>query len=488
MFGLKRDSELKPTEAFSYSIAGFGQNLICGFVSASYIVYFFTNGLLINPITVGFIMLFTRLFDAFNDPIMGSLVDRTRTKWGKCRPYLLFTPIPIALTTSLIFLPLAPDTAITIIVATSMYVLWSIAYTIIDVPYWGLATQMTADTNIRSNILTVARLFCTAGAGLISLIVPALLSNWLGAMQDADGNIIPGKELEAARILRERFIWVAVVISLLSIVPFFIGFFNTKERFYVNEKPKSLGHNFSLIFKNKPLLLIIASGVLGSARLMFMYSGLYFAQYALGSVNFLGFQGAGLFTILTFSVIPGGLVASVMTPYFARKYGKRNTYIVSHIIGGAVMLAMYFVGYKETWQLALVLVGLVISGIPQGFSNIITYAMIADSVDYLELHFNERGEGICFAMQTFISKIGMAVGAAISAFGLGWAGIVADDISTVTERAKDILWLVTALLPALSMLLSVIPFFFYKFNETEQREAVKTIAERKLALNPLPAE
>lgn len=482
IFGLKKGSELKPTEAFSYSIAGFGQNLICGFIGSSYLVFFFTNGLLLDATVVGFIMLFTRLFDAFNDPIMGSFVDRTRTRWGKCRPYLLFTPVPIAILTVLLFLPLPPNTVATAVVATSIYVLWSVVYTIVDVPYWGLATQMTSNTHLRGSILTVARLFCTVGSGLISITIPGIIEGLLDNYTDQDGNIMSGMEKPASEIIRNNFIWIALVLALLSIFPFILGFLKTKERYYSNEKPKSLGHNLGLIFKNKPLLIIIFSGVLGCAKIMFMYSGLYFCTYALGNVHFMKMHGAGLFTLVTLSIVPGGLLASVLTPWCTRKFGKRWTFIVSHLAGGAVLVFVYFLGYDAAWKLVIAMFGLMLSAIPQGFGNIISYAMIADSVDYLELHHNERGEGICFAMQTFINKVGMAFGAAVTAFGLTWAKIDAKDLTTITTFSNNMLWMLTILFSGISLILTTIPMFFYKFNEKEQKEAVEQIQARKLAL------
>jgi sugar (glycoside-pentoside-hexuronide) transporter len=487
ILGMKQGEELKATEAYSYSIAGFGQNLVCGLIGSSYLVYYFTNGLLINPVVVGFIMLFTRLFDAFNDPIMGSIVDRTRTRWGKCRPYLLWTPIPIAILTACIFLPLPPHVTSTAIIATAIYVLWSIIYTIVDVPYWGLATQMTANTHTRGSILTVARLFCTVGSGLISLVIPSLLGSWLGNMQDANGRIIVGYEEQAAQVLRQRFIWVAVVIAALSIVPFFLGFKNTKERFYTNDKPKSLGHNLKLLIKNKPLLIIICSGVLGAAKMMTIYSGIYFCEYALGNVNFFGMHGIGLHTVVTLSVVPGGLIATVLTPLCTRKFGKKATFIVSNLVGGVVLILVWIIGYDAPWKLIIALFGLIISGVPQGFGNIISYAMIGDTVDYLDLHYRERAEGICFAMQTFMNKVGMALGAAVSAFGLSWAKINPDDMATVTTQGLNTLWAVTVLLAGVSMVLTTIPMFFYKFTEKEQRKAIEEIEARKLR-EATPAE
>ena len=135
--------------------------------------------------------------------------------------------------------------------------------------------------------------------------------------------------------------------------------------------------------------------------------GLYFAKYVLADVFFLGMRGEQLYTIITMAAVPGGLVASLMVPWFAQRFGKRNTYIYSHIVGSLMMFVLFFVGianksslYTDPTTLIVGLISLVIIGITMGFGNIITYAMIGDTVEYLELKTGERAEGICFAMQT----------------------------------------------------------------------------------------
>jgi Na+/melibiose symporter-like transporter len=335
-------------------------------------------------------------------------------------------------------------------------------------------------------MLTVARIFCTIGGGIISILVPNISGFWIKNYTDASGTIISGMEGNAAAALRANYWWLTIILVIIATPTFFIGFKNTKERYYNEGEVRSLGQNLKLVFKNKPLFLIVLSGILGSGKMLYMYSGIYFAQYNLAAmnINFLGWQGTGLFTLITLAVVPGGLAASLLVPWCTRKWGKRNTFVWSHLFGAIVMFIMYFAGWKTTNGLIINLVGLVLLGIPQGFANIISYAMIADSVDYLEWKEGKRAEGICFAMQTFMNKIGMAIGAAISCFGLGWAGISAANAATFTmasnEKGLNILFVVSVLIPAISMLLTVIPFFFYKFNEKQQAIAVAEIAKRKL--------
>lgn len=484
---------MQPKEALSYSVAGLGQNLICGLVG-SYISYYFTNGLLLAPATVGIIMLCVRIFDALNDPIMGSIVDRTRSKHGKCRPYLMWMPIPIAISTITLFLPLSPSTTSTVVVMTILYVIWSVVYTIVDVPYWGLATKMTSDTNQRGTMLTVARLFCTLGGGIISILVPNVSNSWIKPFTDDTGAIVAGMEANAASALRANYWWLAIIIVVIAVPGFFIGFKNSKERFEDNTEVRSLGKNLKVLFQNKPLMLIVLSGILGGAKTLYMYSGIYIAQYNLTAmgVDFLGWKGTGLFTLITFAVVPGGLIASVLVPWCTKKFGKKWTFIASHLFGGVVLFVMYFCGWQSNWALWVNLVGLVLLGIPQGFGNIITYAMIADTVDYLEWKKGIRAEGICFAMQTLINKIGMAIGAAVTCFGLGWAGIMADNAATfavqTNEKGLDLLFMISTLIPGISMILTAVPLLFYDFTEKKQRIAVAEVAARREKAEPLPEQ
>ena len=488
---------MQPAEAISYSICGFGQNLISAIVS-SYLTYYLTNGLLIASAAVGYIMLGTRIYDALNDPIMGTIVDHTHTRWGKSRPYVLFASIPIAILTLMCFLPYelwglpfgnAADGYKTIATVTVFYVLWYMAYTAVDVPYWSLATSMTSNTFQRGTMLTIARLLCTAGSGVVSIIVPQLSSLWLGDLQDDSGNIIPGFEEEAAKILQKNYIWMVLVIIIVALPMFYLGFKKSKERFYDPTQTLTLKENLSLLFKNKPLLLIVIAGILGGGKTLYLYSTMYVAQYC-----FPGVGGVSWATLFTMAAVPGGLVASVLVPWCTKKWGKRNTYIVSHIFGGAVLIAAFFLcRYVKSGEidnltvLWIYVVALVFAGIPQGFANIITYAQIADCIEYMEWKTGKRGEGICFAMQTFINKVGIALGAAFSCFGLAWAGIEDATLWGTLQGTPEGLYAqqfligITLILPGASMILSAIPYFFYHFNEEDQERVVAEIAERKAA-------
>lgn len=477
IYGTTPGEGVQPKEALAYGIAGFGQNLVCTIIG-SYLTVFLTDALLFGSIpeggifgaisgatAVAFLMLGTRIFDALNDPIMGSIVDRTRTKWGKCRPYLRWMAIPIAIITILCFNPFLPSGKMsTFVIVSVIYVIWSVVYTVADVPYWALSTGMTNDTIVRGNLLTVTRLLCTLGAGLVTVIVP-IITDYIN------------KTYNDPEKLKWTYFICAVVCVVAAVPMFYYGFNNTRERYTTDDDPPSLGHNLKLLFKNKELLLIVLSGVLGGARTVYTYTGgLYFAKYVL--------QNEGLYSVITLLIVPGGLVASLLVPWMSKKFTKKWAYIAVHAMGAVVTFAMYFIGYDAPWKLVVCAIGLVLLGIPQGVNNIITYAMIGDTVEYLEWKTGERAEGICFAMQTLINKVGMAIGAFVGVMSYSWAGI--DPTRPVTDaftkaNGPDILWNVLILSCALSMVGTIIPILFYSITEKKQKQMVEEIAARKAA-------
>ena len=466
----KKD-DVQSKEVLAYSVAGLGQNIICQLVTTFFMLYM-TDVAGVSATWLAWMFLAARLFDALNDPVMGSIVEMTRTRQGKMRPYLKYSPIPIAILTVLLFVNLPVGEVGKFAFGTVIYLLWGIAYTSVDVPYWGLASSMTSDTEKRNTILTVARLFCTIGSGAVSVFIPVII-----------GDNTP---IATQRILYPI---VALVCVLIAVPTFWVGYKGTKERFYDAETDGkfTLIKNLKLLGKNKPALLIILVGVLGSLRTIYMTTAVYYAKY-----NLQNFELAGVIFLL---VVPGGLAATLLTPVLSKRFGKKTIFIWSHIIGGAFLIALYLIGLPSHGtstgaQIAFYII-IILAGVPSGFSNIMTYSMIADSIDYLEDKTGERAEAFCFSLQTFISKIGMAMTAFVTLMVLGEYGY---DASLAEEGAitpevwesdafQKILggnWMATTLLCGVSMLACAIPLFFYTFTEKKQKEAVARVLARKI--------
>ena len=470
-----KKEEMQPKEVLSYSTAGLGQNIICQLVTTFFMIYM-TEVAGVQALWLAWMFLAARLFDAFNDPIMGTIVDKTRSKWGKMRPYLIFSPIPIAVLTVLLFTSFNWSPKAQFAYSTVVYLLWGIAYTSVDVPYWGLASSMTSDTDKRNTLLTIARLFCTVGSGLVSVAIPVIVNT------DPEKQLFPVTK----EMLPWLYIVIAVVSVLIAIPTFWLGFKNTKERFYEEKDSVSLKENLKLLAKNKPVLLMILVGILGGLRTIYMTTAVYVAKY-----NFLN---EGLAAIIFLLVVPGGLAASLLTPVLSKKFGKKTIWIWSHLIGGVLLVVLYFIGLKSSGQSSVAQVFfyiiIILAGIPSGFSNILTYSMIADSIDYLEDKTGKRAEGICFSMQTLISKIGMALTAFVTLMVLGSYGYDEMEVKDITpeivnsDAFQQVIkgnWMATTLLCGLSMAACAIPLFFYTFTEKRQVEAVSRVMARKKA-------
>ena len=164
----------------------------------------------------------------------------------------------------------------TITIVTVFYVLWSMAYTAIDVPYWSLATSMTSNTNQRGIMLTVARLLCTVGSGVVSIVVPPIadaitkpyyVTNEVTGMKEYIGDYTA---YDVAAALQKYYVIIVIAIVIISLPFFYIGFKNSKERFYNPEQTLTLKENLSLLFKNKPLLLIVLAGILGGGKTLYL--------------------------------------------------------------------------------------------------------------------------------------------------------------------------------------------------------------------------
>ena len=464
----KKD-DVQSKEVLAYSVAGLGQNIICQLVTTFFMLYM-TDVAGVSATWLAWMFLAARLFDALNDPVMGSIVEMTRTRQGKMRPYLKYSPIPIAILTVLLFVNLPVGETGKFAFGTVIYLLWGIAYTSVDVPYWGLASSMTSDTEKRNTILTVARLFCTIGSGAVSVFIPIII-----------GDNTP---IATQRILYPI---VALVCVLIAVPTFWVGYKGTKERFYDAETDGkfTLIKNLKLLGKNKPALLIILVGVLGSLRTIYMTTAVYYAKYNLQNFNLAG--------VIFLLVVPGGLAATLLTPVLSKRFGKKTIFIWSHIIGGALLVLLYIIGLptgtSKAAQIAFYII-IIIAGVPSGFSNIMTYSMIADSIDYLEDKTGERAEAFCFSLQTFISKIGMAMTAFVTLMVLGKYGYDAsfaepgaiDDLWGTPEfqRVLEGNWMATTLLCGVSMLACAIPLFFYTFTEKKQKEAVARVLARKI--------
>lgn len=442
------NEKLTKKETISYGLAGMGQNMVY-VLSSSFLMIFYTDVFGINAVIVGTLFLVARVWDAVNDFIMGVIVDNTRTKWGKLRPYLFIAPIPIAILTILTFT--APDFtySLKIVYIFVTYILWGMVYTIGDVPYWGLSASMTSDTNERTRLITFTRFMTMVGTGASIIGIPLLVD------QLGNGSF------------KQGYLLTAIIISLIGCGLFSLAYFNTKERVIPQKEKVTLRENFNLLKKNTPLLIILFSSVLGFSRFMSQAAGTFVTKYNLHDEK--------LYSLLGGVLIASVLVAISITPMLLHYFTKRNLYILTSIFGAIMYFLMYLVGYDS---LIIVLTFVFLSSLSMGFFNVLQTSMIADSVDYLEWKTGKRSEGLCYASQTFFFKLSGGLTNFTMGIVLVYTGFV-ENSDNQFPQVYDGIFSLVSLIPGIGCLLSIIPMIFYKFTDKDQKSWVEEIKCRK---------
>lgn len=485
-------------EAGAYLVSLAGQNILYNIIGAA-LGYFLQFTILVPAMTVSVIMMIARAWDAFNDPIMGTLVDRTRTRWGKCRPYLIIVPIPIMILTIACFTNFgfygqgakALDTLI-VGWAAFTYIIWSMAYTVGDIPLWGVTALMTEDANDRNKLLSVARIAAGIGGGLSLLTIQPLalaIAGWLAPLTETP-----------AIAEKYGFLISAAFFALIGSGLFQICGFVIKERIAVSEKKPTLKENFIIMWKNKPFRQILLSGILGSPKMLIALSAMPLVTYYFASKSpilallYLALLGGGMFA--------GQFVAMAFVPALLKKFSKKNLYNFSHIIM-VVPFILVFVVYliapmnlTSPIALAVCFVLFAILGGGNGITTVLQSLMIADAVDYQEYHFGNRPDGVFFSGQTFIVKLSGAIATIISGIGYSIVGfsdarvaevnafIAAGGIARTAPQYKPfmmILFFLVSIPPAIGCLLGIIPTWKYSLDDDEHKRLLDELNIRRHA-------
>ncbi len=447
---------LKTPEILSFSSSAFGRSMIYTLMS-TFLLIFYTDAMQLTPTHAGLIILAARIFDAANDPIMGIIADKTKTKFGKLRPYLLFSPFLIMISTAALFYVPDFDYNGRLAYAAVTYILWGVCFTIQDVPFWGLSAVISPLESERNKTISTARIFSTVGGIVPTLIVPVLRNG----MGNTKGYFVSG-------------LMFAVLGSMISL----LAFFGTKERVVQQKEKVTVGEIVSAYVKNKPLLLLIVSSVLGSAMLMAQTSGSYLATYLIKDSGVV--PKGTVQTVMTVAIGAGMMIAMVLMPVLRKKMSLKAIYISAAVFGAVIHGIMYFVGYSNFY---LFLAVLAVAGLPLGIFNVITYAMVADSVDYLEYKTGRRSEGVCFASQTFISKLTAGISTFITSIVLEKVGFMqpVNDIPVLDQPQSVFngMFIMVSIIPMVSLALAAIPMIFNDYSGKKKDEIQKALAERR---------
>lgn len=441
--------KLSTKEKVSFGLGDFSSNMVWGFVG-SYLLFFYTDVALVPVAATGTLFLVARIIDAITDPIVGGFVDRTNTKFGRTKPYILFGIIPLAILLVLTFSYFDFSDGGKIVYAYVTYILIGLAYTIVNVPYGSLMTLMTRDGQEKSQLSSLR----VAGMALGNIFITALAMPLVNAL--GGGNQQKG------------FTLTAVLFAIVGSIGFLIVVKNCKERYI--ETPTTIHQRVSIVdtykhaFKNKPWLQTTLF-----ALLMFVKIGvrvtltIYFCLYVL--------KNPAMVSILMPSMYVAMLASSLFTSKVLQKFGHRKANIYAMILFSLLYAAlMLFEGNMTIF----VIVFFIASAI-NNISNGSVFGMIADSVDYNEWKFGHRAEGTLFAGYSFATKVGNALGAAAIGYILAFIGYNANNVTPdVSNNIRMLFYFV----PIICSLLQAIVIAFYKLD-AQHPQIVKELSEKE---------
>ena len=408
--------KLTGKEKASYGLGAVGKDMVY-MLSASYILYYYQDILGVSAIAMGVILMAARVFDAFNDPIMGVIVAKTRTKWGKFRPWLLVGTILNAFVLYFMFAaPPALDGAGLVAYAAITYILWGVTYTMMDIPFWSMIPAFTEGGKEREGLSTLGRSCAGVGSAIVTIITMKCVYA-LGAGDERSG-----------------FRWFALIIAILFVVFISITCLTIKEKSTVDVDSPSVGVMFKALVQNDQAMTVVIAIVLINGALYITSNLLiYFFKYDV--------SGAKWYDSYTLFNTVGGatqiLSMMIIFPFMRKLMSTIRVFylsVVMAISGYVLLFALMFTG--ATSMAALLIPGILIF-IAFGMLTVLTTVFLANTVDYGEVKNGRRDESVIFSMQTFVVKLASGVSAFIASICLTICNLSNDTSDVVVEVSKE---------------------------------------------------
>lgn len=483
-------------EAAMYLTGMFGQNMIYNIVATG-LYYYFQNVICLPAIALGWIFAIARVWDAINDPMMGSIVDKTRSKWGKCRPYLIFSPILICIVTCVAFLngnyaaaKTNGNSAAMILIVTwaaISYILWGMSYTVGDIPLWGIISRMSESEKDRAKLISLSRIVASIGAAVVVVSIIAIsqaVNGMVGQNQNA----------------QKGFIIVGIGMTIVASLLFECAGIGTKERVPVSDENKSMKESFALMWSCKPFRRILISGILRSPLqlMMTVVMTLFSYYYCEGDLTtaFTDPKKLVIVIIVGGGFFVGQFAAMVLCPILMKKISVKTLYNLTGLSG--IPTALLFVAYiiaptklMEIGWVAIDGVLLLFAGAGFGMVNVCQSVMISDCIDYEEYHNGYRPDGIFFSGQSFITKFSAGIASIISAYVYASVGYTDVNINAMNEAlangasfANDFqpyskaMWFLLSVPPAIGMVIAILPTLKYEISSDSHQKMLDELVKR----------
>ena len=446
--------KLTSREKYSYGIGAYGKDLACGIVYTFLMIYF-TDVVGINPAFVGTLFLMARLWDAINDPIMGMIVDNTRSRFGKFRPWIFIGTILNSVVLFLLFRKPDLEGTSLYLYYSVMYILWGMTYTIMDIPYWSMIPTLATTKEDREKISVVPRIFASLG-GLTVTTFGIALVNKLG-----NGNQIKGFEYFALGI---------VIIFIISTI---VTCINVKEKtqVQVNNEKVNIKQAFNILKQNDQLLVFI--GIVLAYNLAMQLAGgaaIYYFKYVAGKES--------LFSLSSFFKVEE-IVGLMLFPVVTRKIGRQQVFRMATILPMFGLITLFISGLIAPQSILFISVSAVLLNLGSGFLLGSTTVMLADIVDYGEYKLGSRNESIIFSAQTLLVKLASALSGWLIGVGLSLIGYVAGAAVQSNITIIGIRVIMTIIPSIVALVMYVIYKSKYKINGSFHDEILQVIGSRK---------
>ena len=420
--------------------------------SVAILAYFYTNIYGLPPAVMGTLFLVVRVLDAITDPIMGAIADQTKSRWGRFRPWLLIICVPFAVSCVLVYSTPNFEQTGKIVYAVVAYIFMTLMYTAINIPYCSLGAAITADP--RENLSLQSWRFAVAPIG--------------GAMGTA--LILPLADLIAPGDRATGMQWAMGIFGVIGCIMFLICFMTTRERITpVKEENLNILRDVRILMKNDQWCVLsvynlaMLCGVVVRGGLL-----VYFVQYILH-------QGSSVISLFMLATTIAAVIGSLMAKYIGSWMCKIRASVWINILS-ALFGLLFLVLPTEYWMPAFIVH--VILNILQGINAPLQWSMITDANNYGEWKTQRRITGMNVAANIFIIKLGVAIGGALTGWGLAFYGYQAGVEQQSAEAIRGVLILFTVL-PAIFYLITAISIRYYRLTEDRMNHIVSDLSEGK---------
>ena len=457
---------IKLTEKIGYGFGDMASSMFWKLFGA-YLMIFYTDVFGLPAAAVGTMFLITRIWDSAFDPIVGVIADRTHSRWGKFRPYLLWLAVPFGIIGILTFV--TPDWSPIgkLIYAYVTYSLMMMIYSAINVPYASLLGVMSPNPKERNTLSTYRMAFAYIGSFIALLLFMPLVNFFSGNSKELGDQ-------------QTGWTMAVVVIAILCIVLFFGCFAWTKERVRpIKEVQNPLKEDLKDLFKNKPWWILLGAGV---AALVFnsirdgatVYYFKYFVveeDYATVSFFGMSFVLSGLYLALGQAANIIGVIAAAPV---SNRIGKRNTYMGAMVVATVLSVIFYWFDRED---LIWMFVFQALISICAGSIFPLLWSMYADCADYSELKTGNRATGLIFSSSSMSQKFGWAIGTAVTGWLLGFFGFQANAVQS--EEAISGIKMFLSFLPAIGTILSVVFISMYPLTENKMKDITTELEHKR---------